>query len=331
MNWLSFLGPGRQPRREAWPLERLEEHRLFACDNSIDASTRATYASGMRSYLYFCTIHGFPEKPTVDSISFYIVWSCAQGIAPKSVEGYLSGVYWYWEIFEPDVREIQKHQYVSRTLAGCHKTYSLPTSRKRPLLRSDLFLLRARLDLNSYDDLLFWTITTVAWHSLHRLGELVDPDSVKLQNARKRILRSSIISTESYISYTLPYHKTDRLFSGNTCMIESQSSSLCAKKALHAYLAVRDSIHPQRSQLFLASNGLPPRRSWYIRRLREHFDTSISGHSLRSGGATYLAKQGIDSNTIRLLGRWSSNAFEIYIRDHPILIFTAAASRSLYS
>ncbi|GAA5965754.1 hypothetical protein JCM10213_004826, partial [Rhodosporidiobolus nylandii] len=44
---------------------------------------------------------------------------------------------------------------------------------------------------------------------------------------------------------------------------------------------------------------------------------SFTGHSLRSGGATWLAEQGVDFDTIRRCGRWRSSAFEIYIRRHP--------------
>ncbi|KAH8930079.1 hypothetical protein BT69DRAFT_1180113, partial [Atractiella rhizophila] len=61
-------------------------------------------------------------------------------------------------------------------------------------------------------------------------------------------------------------------------------------------------------------------RSWFIRRLRMHFSSDVAGHSLRSGGATHLAANGIPDSTIQKIGRWSSEAFQIYIRNHPILI-----------
>ena len=284
----------------------------------------------MRSYIGFCRLHNIPERPSADSISFYIVWARGEGISPRSVEGYLSGVFWYWEIFDAAVRSIREHIKVSRTLAGCHKMYAQPTKRKRALGRSDLFLLRVRLDLTLYDDLLFWSITMLGWYGLHRLGELVDPDSTALRAPRKRILRASVTQSPSHLSYHLPYHKADRLFGGNTCMIERQVSSLCPMDAVNKYLALRDLYHPAVPALFLTASGSVLQRSWYIRRLREHFK-SVAGHSLRSGGATYLAKLGTDNNTIRMLGRWSSLAFELYIRDHPILIYTSVHGRSLFS
>ena len=43
----------------------------------------------------------------------------------------------------------------------------------------------------------------------------------------------------------------------------------------------------------------------------------FGGHSARAGGATYYAGLGLSSEIIQALGRWSSEAFKIYIRDNP--------------
>jgi len=41
---------------------------------------------------------------------------------------------------------------------------------------------------------------------------------------------------------------------------------------------------------------------------------------MRAGGATSLAEHGVPPSIIQLLGRWSSQAFLIYIRKSPALI-----------
>jgi hypothetical protein len=41
---------------------------------------------------------------------------------------------------------------------------------------------------------------------------------------------------------------------------------------------------------------------------------------MRAGGATYLASLGTPPEIIRALGRWSSDAWELYIRLHPTLL-----------
>jgi hypothetical protein len=57
-----------------------------------------------------------------------------------------------------------------------------------------------------------------------------------------------------------------------------------------------------------------------MRRLRMFFPSEIAGQSLRAGGATMLADLGVSPNIIQAAGRWSSEAFRIYIRKNPFLL-----------
>jgi hypothetical protein len=41
---------------------------------------------------------------------------------------------------------------------------------------------------------------------------------------------------------------------------------------------------------------------------------------MRAGGATSLAEHGISPSLIQAMGRWSSDAFLVYIRKNPALI-----------
>ena len=89
-----------------------------------------------------------------------------------------------------------------------------------------------------------------------------------------------------------------------------------------AYLTSRDRLHPYRPELWLRQDGTIPTRAWFIRRLRLHFSSDVGGHSMRAGGATALAEAGIPPELIQAIGRWSSEAFRIYIRQHPVLLAT---------
>ena len=50
------------------------------------------------------------------------------------------------------------------------------------------------------------------------------------------------------------------------------------------------------------------------------FNSDTAGQSLRAGGATSLAENGIPPSIIQAIGRWASNTFKIYIRRNPVLI-----------
>ena len=67
-------------------------------------------------------------------------------------------------------------------------------------------------------------------------------------------------------------------------------------------------------------NGAVPTRHFFVSRLRRYFDRDVAGQSMRAGGATSLAENGIPPSLIQLIGRWTSDAFFIYIRKSPVLI-----------
>ena len=51
----------------------------------------------------------------------------------------------------------------------------------------------------------------------------------------------------------------------------------------------------------------------------------VTGHSMRPSGAQFLARAGLDTYTIQILGRWGSNTVEQYVRE---AVVSEAASRA---
>ncbi len=68
------------------------------------------------------------------------------------------------------------------------------------------------------------------------------------------------------------------------------------------------------------SDGRPLTRARFVTEVkmaltRAGVDSSgYSGHSFRSGAATTAAKRGLGDATIKMLGRWQSNAYQVYIK-----------------
>ena len=309
----------RQPTRPVWTRERLERERAIAIGSSIDASSASSYSSALNSYITFCNAHNFPVEPTSDTLSFYTVYM-SHFIKPKSVDSYLSGICNQLEPFFPNVRSIRRHHIVSRTLQGCKKLRGSPTSRKRPLTRTELAQLQPVYTASPHlDDLLFFAMLLTGFHGLLRLGEMAWPDKKDLQDYRKVVMRSSIQVRESSFEFFLPGHKGDRFFEGNRVILQATNTPDDPLHPFCAYLAARDRAHPWRPELWLRSNGSIPTRSWFMRRLHTHF-SDVGGHSMRAGGATALAEAGIPPDLIQAIGRWSSEAFKIYIRHHPVLL-----------
>jgi hypothetical protein len=51
-----------------------------------------------------------------------------------------------------------------------------------------------------------------------------------------------------------------------------------------------------------------------------HFSKDFGGQLMCAGGATALTEAGIPPDLIQAIGCWSSDAFKIYIRCHPMLL-----------
>jgi hypothetical protein len=242
-------------------------------------------------------------------------------IKPQSVQSYLSGICSQLEPFFPAVRDIHKHPLVTKTLAGCKKFRAVGASCKLPLSRSDLATVSLFYQQSPvFDDCLFVTLLLIAFHALLRLGELVWPDKHALQDYRKVILRHSVNVQSSAFTFHLPGHKADRFFEGNVVMVHKTNTPDDPFAPFLCYLCRCDHLFPFHPHLWLRSDGSIPTRRWFISQLHHHFPKSIGGHSLHAGGATALADAGVPTHIIQALGRWSSDAFKIYIRRHPALL-----------
>ena len=310
----------RQPTREAWTMERLVNERSISLGYSLDTSSFGTYTSALNSYLTFCNLHNLPADPTQDTLSFFIVFLSSH-IKPDSVNSYLSGVCRQLEPFFPDIRRNRNSMLVSRTMAGCMRRFGTPVKRKTPLSHANILLvLDSMISSPSHDDLLFASIMLTGFHALMRLGELVFPDKKELRNYRKISLRHSVSILPHQYSFFLPSHKADRFFEGNTIIVQKTNMPTDPFRPFLSYLASRDSRFPVHPELWLTAHGSVPTRHWFISRLRKFFPRDIAGQSLRSGGATSLAEAGADLDTIQAAGRWSSDAFRIYIRKNPVVI-----------
>lgn len=291
---------------------------------SIESSTATTYASAVRSYTDFCLLHELPRDPTPHTLALYVAYT-SHYINPRSVDSYLSGICNGLEPYYPHVREARKHPLVVKALRGAKKIRAIGIHRKRALSRTEIGSVRSSYDSSiDYDDHLFVTLLLTGFHGLLRLGELVWPDKKSVQDYRKVVLRPSVQFTQASFSFYLPVHKGDRFFEGNQVLIMQTHTADDPFSAFKDYLVRRDAAWPFNPELWLRRDGSVPTRRWFITRLHQHFPSNVAGHSLRSGGATALAQAGVPMHVIQAVGRWSSEAFQLYIRTHPLLLVTSS-------
>ena len=238
------------------------------------------------------------------------------------MSSYLSGTCQQLEPYFPNVQPLCHTPLVDRTMKGCLRLKSSPTKRKCALTLTDLqTVLSALSNSTSQDDLLFQAMLLTRFFGLMRLRELSFPNSVSLRNWKKITKQSTVTFNNHQYEFLLPGHKADRFFEGNHIIIkQKQYNDIDPLHIFLRYLQSRDSLFPLLSPLWLTSKGSMPTCDFFIKRLHTFFDSDIAGQSMRAGGATTLAKHGVPPSLIQFMGRWSLDAFFIYIRKSPVLI-----------
>ena len=141
-------------------------------------------------------------------------------------------------------------------------------------------------------------------------------------SSRRQLARKHIqFNSDGSVTLTLPSSKTDPFANGvNIHLAASPTSPLCPVTALRNLFA-HYPMSPN-SPLFNRPFG-PFSKAYFINKVREYLiragipTRGFSGHSLRKGAAVSAVSKGISRNEIKLLGRWKSDAVDIYINDLP--------------
>ena len=320
----------RQPVRLPWTMERLIYERSILLGMALDTTTALTYSSAANSYLAFCKLHHLPVDPTPETLSYYVTFQSAH-INPKSVESYLSGICSCLEPFFPDIRPNRATALVKRTLKGARRRHGQPTVRKSPLTTTHLCsIANALRDSQDHDDMLFLCMINTGFAGLLRLGEMTVSDSSHRRDSRKIVSRSSLSWVDNEYEFLLPAHKADTTFEGNRVHIAQIINAPDPQPFMKRFVTSRDRLFPLHPQLWLRKNGTVPTRSWFLHRLSAFCPPDIAGQSMRAGGATALAEAGAPGELIRGAGRWSSDAFERYIRKNVIVLHALILGRSLH-
>ena len=115
---------------------------------------------------------------------------------------------------------------------------------------------------------------------------------------------------------TIKASKTDRFRKGADLHIGLGSPPLCAVQAMMAYRSLWGNAP---GALLMLQDGCPLSRVLFTDWLRQLFSAAgttgnFSSHSFRIGAATVVARNGVPDHLIQVLGRWSSNAYQLYLR-----------------
>lgn len=148
------------------------------------------------------------------------------------------------------------------------------------------------------------------------MGKLIIKNDLRLFDWRKIIKRGTCHVDNNKAQYTLPYHKADATYKGLDIILLSQDIA-DPVSLLQLYLSCCDARHGTHPALFITAAGTHPSRNWFNGRFFCLLGKEYGGQPCCSGGITFYASLGLDEDILMGLGRWSSQAWKLYLRDHP--------------
>ena len=167
---------------------------------------------------------------------------------------------------------------------------------------------------------MLWAAFTMAFYGFLRASEFATPiltwQHVQLVGNRYTVF--------------LEQSKTDPFRCGHTITVHASGTSTCPVRALQLYA---DAVPEPRINLPVFKGGRfsPLDRQHLTNTIRHLLRNTTykhqcySSHSFRKGAATTAAAAGLPDWLIKVLGRWSSNAYQLYICSSPKMLQSVPA------
>lgn len=221
---------------------------------------------------------------------------------------------------------------LQRVVRGIKRCQGSPSSSRLPITDDLMLVIWRSLDLRLADHCMFWAACSLGYFGFLRASEFTVPNLSSFSSSLHLGVQDIAVDSPvapSCMRIKIKGSKTDPFRKGCFIHIGVGRPPLCAIHALMTFLTLRgDAPGP----LFLFQSGQPLSRSVLTDWLRQimasaRIPGNFSSHSFRIGAATVAARNGVPDHLIQSMGRWSSNAYQLYIRTPSDVL--AALSKKL--
>ena len=302
---------------------------------SLAPSTRRAYLSGQRRFAQFCAAHsllhvsGSPYPVSEQTLEMFVA-HLASWVSYQTVKSYLCAVRSQQIVLglgDP-LTCTPRLEYVLPGLKRAQSSKCPSCLLRLPVTQNIMVLIRSSLNLQDFDDAMLWAAFCTAWFGFSRVGEFTTPPS-GFDPAVHLSLNYVAVDSHvhpSVVRLSLKAFKTDPYRTGVQLLLPRTDHLLCPVSSLSHYIRRRGSSP---GPLFVFADGSALSRRLVTDRLRSILasagvEGNFSSHSFRIGAATSASAAGLPDSTIRTLGRWSSDAYLVYVRTSPDTLRQAA-------
>ena len=257
---------------------------------------------------------------------FIVFMASVLKLSYNSIRAYATGIKSLWMrdgMPDPSMRHgIKRHRYIL-LMKGIRRVSCARAVRSRvPLTKPKLKRLLqvvVEMDLSYLEKLRFKAALLVSFFGLLRASNICATSKCKSVLRRSSIRFIAPTTGKKYILASLSKSKTSQ-FAPVKIYIHANSDILfCPYNSLLLYMNASKHVSADSSLLYLPGNPFVLAKFNALLKtaagLAGWDPTSYSSHSLRAGAATSAANSGVPPYMIKLLGRWKSDAYQVYVKN----------------
>jgi hypothetical protein len=298
----------------------------------------------LKDYHTWCALNDVPDRERMPMRKIHLelyLSSLAGYVAAKTLQGRVMNLQ-RWHQHCKVEWTIKKRDY-ELVLRGAKMVEPYKKVKRPPFLRTHLEECIKRLDSTNSFDVCWKAATTIAHRACLRSGEFTLPSQSAFRPdwhvTRNNLKVTKVDGVVVGITLHLPKDKVKGLEGADVHFGPIVDSSTCPVDALFHHLSdnrIEDGV-----PLFTYTSSKPgtvgqrlamSKKAWRKRLdelLTEAGLPTMQGHTVRIGGATQLLLDGVEPLVVKVMGRWSSDAFQTYWRNVGAILAKFAASATV--
>lgn len=291
-------------------------------------NTRDTYGAGLKLFHAFCNARGVSETdraPASRELVTEFVGSIIGFYAQSTIKNYYYAILaWHRIHLLPISTKDDEIELLFKTAAKVSPPQSKRTKRE-PLRTETIQKIHAVIDPTIPIDVAVYACLTTSFYAIARLGEFTTKRmDDKFDPAKHISLNGLALESDNSNNQVHTLHIPSTKASpttGEKVQWAKQNDTTDPVSALEKHIAL-NKPGPNEHLFAFTANGL--RHPLSKRKFQEHLATlatkanvkSKFGHNIRIGGTLEYLLRKIPFEVVKVIGRWSSDAFHIYLRKH---------------
>jgi hypothetical protein len=245
-------------------------------------------------------------------------------LAYSTIKKYVGSVRSLHKMHNVEAPAYKTNYHYNRTMQGIKRELGGTTHQKLHMTVEILSLMATRIDKGDRNERMFFAACLLAFFTFFRKSSFTCPSEKgfnPLKHLRRRDITfqsASLATVESQWSKTNQFRERLMKFP----IVASVRGDLDAVTHLRQYFA-EDQCGGDEPAFRVWKKGYkaaPLTGNWFVKKLKEVLvrcgvdATLYSGHSFRSGGATWAFTCGLPTELIKAQGDWTSDAYMRYLR-----------------